>query len=105
MNFFVPYAAGRDDAERFWAAMRLRVAEHYGLTTTGRRIHALDTDRGAIEVGDGTPSADYEDVVLAILECAEMDRMFFVFTHMDGELKDPPYAVSLNDEWRVVEFD
>jgi hypothetical protein len=105
MNFFVPYAAGKADGERFWAAMRARLADEYGLATTNRRIHALETDRGAIEIGDGTPTADYEDVVMAILESADLERMFFVFTHEHGELHDPPFPLSLDDTWRVVEFD
>jgi hypothetical protein len=105
MKFFVPYAAGPADAERFWAAMRARLADEYGLSTTRRRILALETDRGAIEIGDGTPSHDYEDVVLAILECAAIDRLYFVFTHIHDELEDPPCPLSLDDKWRVVDFD
>ena len=104
MKFFVPYAAGPSDAERFWAAMRVRMKE-YGLPTTGRRIFALATDTGAVEVGDGTPQADYEDVVMAILECEALDNMYFVFTHIDDELEDPPYSLSLDESWRVVDFE
>jgi len=105
MRFFVPYAAGPADAERFWAAMRARLADEYGVPTTGRRIFALETDRGAVEVGDGTPRHDHEDVVMAILECASIDRMYFVFTHVHDELEDPPFPLSLDDKWRIVKFD
>lgn len=105
MKFFVPYAAGRADAERFWAAMRARMKKEYGLPTTGRRIFALAREDGAVEVGDGTPSGDYEDVVLAILECEALDNMYFVFTEIDDELEDPPYSLSLDESWRVVDFE
>ncbi|HEV2746622.1 MAG TPA: hypothetical protein VGW34_04915 [Allosphingosinicella sp.] len=105
MKFFVPYASGAADAERFWRAMHARLADEYGLSTTRRRILALETDCGAIEVGDGTPKHDYEDVVMAILESAYLDRMYFVFTHVHGELEDPPYPMRLDDKWRVVDFD
>lgn len=105
MKFFVPSAACPADAERFWTAMRARMKEEYGLPTTGRRIFALATDIGAVEVGDGTPESDYEDIVLAILECAALDNMYFVFTEIDDELEDPPCAMSLNENWRVVDFE
>src|SRR4051812_2050157 len=105
MKFFVPYAAGPADAERFWVAMRARMKDEYGLPTTGRRIFALATDIGAIEVGDGTPRSDYEDVVMAILECKALDNMYFVFTEIDDELEDPPYPLSLDESWRVVDFE
>lgn len=105
MKFFVPKADGPADAERFWAAMRARMKEEYGLPTTGRRIFALARDDGAVEVGDGTPQSDYEDVVLAILECAALDNMYFVFTEIGDELEDPPYPLSLDESWRVVDFD
>lgn len=105
MKLFVPYAAGPADADRFWTGMRAHLASEYGLSTTGRRILALETDRGAVEVGDGAPKHDYEDVVMAILECADIDRMYFVFTHIHDELEDPPCPMSLDDKWRVVDFD
>jgi hypothetical protein len=105
VKFFVPYADGLVDAERFWAAMRARMKEEYGLPTTGRRIFALATDTGAVEVGDGTPQSDYEDIVLAILECEPLDNMYFVFTEIDDELEDPPYSLSLDESWRVVDFE
>ena len=105
MKFFVPSAAGPADAERFWSAMRARMKEEYGLPTTGRRIFALATDCGAVEVGDGTPHNDYEDVVLAILECAALDNMYFVFTEIDDELEDPPHPFSLDETWRVLDFE
>lgn len=105
MKFFVPFAAGPTDAERFWAAMRARMAREYDLPTTNRRIFALETDRGAVEVGDGTPSGEYKDKVLAILECADFDDLYFVFTHIHGELEDPPYPMGLDEEWRVVDFE
>lgn len=105
MKFFVPFADGRADAERFWAAARARMADEYGLPTSGRRIFALATDTGAVEVGDGTPQSDYEDVVMAILECEALDNMYFVFTHIHDELEDPPYPLTLDESWRVVEFD
>lgn len=105
MKFFVPYAASPADAERFWAMMRTHLADEYGLPATRRRIFALATDNGAIAVGDGTPTADYEDVVMAILECAEIDDFYFVVTCQHDELQDPPYPLCLDDEWRVVEFD
>lgn len=105
MNLFVPFAETPADAERFRAAIRSRLADEYGLATTGRRIRALATDNGAIEVGDGTPSMDYRDVVMAILESADFEDMYFVATHLHGELRDPPYPVSLGPGWRVVEFE
>jgi hypothetical protein len=105
MKFFVPSAAGPADAERFWTAMRARMKEEYGLPTTARRIFALARDDGAVEVGDGTPAADYEDVVLAILECEDLDNMYFVFTELDDQLEDPPHPLTLDRTWRVVDFD
>lgn len=42
---------------------------------------------------------------MAILECAEIDDMYFVVTHHHDALQDPPYTLCLDDEWRVVEFD
>lgn len=105
MRFFVPYADGPTDAERFWAVMRARMKDEYGLPTTRRRIFALATDTGAVAVGDGTPPNDYEDVVMAILECEALDNMYFVITHIHDELEDPPYPLSLDESWRVVDFD
>ena len=105
MKFFVPFAEGPSDAERFWAAMRARMKDEYGIPTTGRRIFALETDCGAVEVAGGTPSNDYEDVVMAILECEALDSMYFVVTHIHDALEDPPYPLSLNETWRVVDFE
>lgn len=105
MKFFVPFAEGPDDAELFWLRMRLRLLSEYELATTDRRIFALATGKGAVEVGDGTPSADYEDTVMAILECDGLDRLYFVFTHRHDELQDPPYSLSLGEGWRVVDFE
>jgi hypothetical protein len=105
VKFFVPFADGPGDAELFWTRMRLRLASEYDLPTTGRRIFALETDKGAVEVGDGTPPADYEDIVMAILECDGLDNLYFVFTCRHDELVDPPYPLSVDETWRVVDFE
>lgn len=42
---------------------------------------------------------------MAILQCADIDDMYFVFTHRDDALEDPLCPLSLDESWRVVDFD
>lgn len=106
MKFFVPEMEPAE-AEQVWAAARAWLAQ-LGLKTTRRRIRALAWTGGAggrdhyVAVGDDLPSG--EDLVMLILEASRLD-LFYVCTPGRGIVDDIPYPMSLDESWRVIDFD
>lgn len=101
MKFFVPFM-GPSEAEQLWAYTRQHLSG-LGLETKRRRIQALVTDGGALQVGGDVPFED-EELVMIILESSEFD-LFYVCTPGRGVRDDIPYPLSLDERWQVVDFD
>jgi len=104
MKFFVPYAWDAASAEQIWAGTRLYLSE-LGLRTTRRRIRALACEiRGKdhfLAVGGDTPDGD--DFVLIILE-SDWLGIYYVCTAGRVMADDIHYPLSLDENWRVIDF-
>jgi hypothetical protein len=94
--------------ERLCAAARASLAAR-GRPTTDRRIRGLvwwDNDDEAPEpfimVGEDHPDGPEGDPVLAILESARFDDMYFVCTLREVGAGEAPRAIALGKWWRVV---
>lgn len=105
MKFFVP-SMDESQAEQVWAHARQWLSG-LGLDTTRRRIWALaceiDGKDHFLTVGDDVPSGD-DGPVLVILESRDSD-LFYVCTPSRGIVDDIPYPMSLDEHWRVVDFE
>lgn len=108
MRFFVPYAEGPADAERFWRAMHaprgpIRPPHH-------QPAHPRARDRSRSDRGRRRHAeARLSGCRAGNLESADIDRLLpersrRIFTHIHGEL-DPPFPMRLDHEWRVADFD
>ena len=107
----VDAAKFRRAADTFRAQARARL-DALGRPTTGRRIRGLvwwDNDDEAPEpwlmVGADHPDGPKGDPVLAILESARFDDMYFVATLRRFQAGEAPQAIALGKWWRVVEFE
>ena len=101
----------RRTAETFRGLTRICL-DRLGRPTTERRISGLvwwDNDDEAPEpwltVGKDHPDGPEGDPVLAILESARFEDMYFVCTLRELRACEPPRAIALGKAWRVVEFD
>jgi hypothetical protein len=99
------------EAESFRIAARARLAR-LGRPTTDRRIKSViwwDQDdeppEPFITVGEDHPDGPEGDPVLAILESARFEDMYYVCTLRDSGAREAPLAIALGKWWRVVEFD
>lgn len=106
MKFFVPWARDRAQAETVWAAVRMNLLDR-GMPTTSRRVRALackiDGRDHEVAVGADTPEA-VDDPVLAIFEASNID-LFYACTFTQVALEQRPYALGLDERWRVIDFD
>lgn len=102
-------ASARAAAERLRAELRVRLAAR-GRPTTDRRIGGLvwwDNDDEPPEpwlmVGEDHPDGPKGDPVLAVLESARFQDMYFVSTVRQFLAGEDPQAIALGKWWRVVE--
>jgi hypothetical protein len=106
MNFFIPSAKDRDQAEIVWSVVRKGLADH-GLATTPRRIRALawagDGETHSIAVGADPPWVEC-DPVLAIFEASDFD-VYYVCTFGQVARERLPRVFGLDDSWSVVDFE
>lgn len=106
MKFFIPSAADREQAETVWALVRMSLLDR-GMPTTRRRVRALACEIEGrdhyVAVGADTPEA-VDDPVLAIFEASNID-LFYACTFTHVALEQPPYALGLDESWRVIDFD
>lgn len=98
-------------AELFRGVARTRL-DMLGRPTTDRRISGLvwyDPDDEAPEpwltVGQDHPDGAKGDPVVAILESARFEGMYFVCTLREFGAREAPRAIALGKWWRVMEFD
>ncbi|MDQ8758319.1 hypothetical protein RCO27_18985 [Sphingosinicella sp. LHD-64] len=108
MNFYVPHHAGAR-GDRLWHWARADLAKH-GLATTRRRIRALiwyddEGEEHYVMVGGETPGGEDDDPVMTILESGDLDDLVFVCTLSRLANGEPPFALSLGRDWKVVDFD
>ena len=99
----------RRDSERLRGVARTRL-DMLGRPTTDRRISGLvwwDQDdeppEPFITVGEDHPDGPKGDPVLAILESARFDDMYFVCTFREFGEREAPRAIALGKWWRVVD--
>jgi hypothetical protein len=99
----------RRDSERLRGVARTRL-DMLGRPTTDRRIGGLvwyDQDdeppEPFITVGRDLPDGAKGDPVLAILESARFDDMYFVCTFREFGGREAPRAIALGKWWRVVD--
>jgi len=98
-------------AARLRTLIRDRLSER-GRPTTDRRIVAIDwwdndddPPEPWLRIGADHPDGAKGDPVLAILESARFDDMYFVSTLRQLRAGEEPQAIALGKWWRVVEFD
>ena len=105
MKFFVP-ALNPSLAEQLWAYTRQHLSG-LGLDTSRRRIWALawrgEGEEHFLAIGDDLPNGE-DGPVMVILESRDLD-LFYVCTPDRGLLDDIPYPITLDDEWRVIDFE
>lgn len=98
------------DADMFRGMARTRL-DMLGRPTTERRLRAIiwwDQDdeppEPFITVGRDHPDGPERDPVVAILESARFDDMYFVCTFREFGAREMPRAIALGKWWRVAEF-
>ncbi len=106
MKFFVPcFRDQRETSEWAWLLVRGWLADN-GKPTTRRRVQALVAEiDGAdhfIAVGREEPFGG--ELALLILESAE-PNLFHVCTLSHGLDDTPPWSLTIDERWRVVDFE
>ena len=107
MNFYVPDMTA-SQADIAWLYARGFLLDR-GRPTTGRRIRALvwhdeEGEEHYLMVGGDTPFGE-DDLVMVILQAGDVARKFYVCTADQLADRADPYPLTLDERWRVVEFD
>lgn len=108
MNFYIPFTKDPDMAESLWEHQRECLAD-CDLPTTDRRVRALVCEINGVDhyaaVGGDMPSVENDPILLILEATGDEAGIYYVFTRATFLNEEFPISLSLNEHWRVVDFD
>ena len=102
-KFFVPLAAGREQAEQIWSEIR-KFLEQQGLQTTDRRIFKISYSHEGKEIIDEVDKFDRYDKEL-ILSLFESDSNYLCCTLSQGCARGKPIIIEKKSDVTITDFD